>query len=476
MVFEQFYLGCLSHASYLIGDGGEAIVVDPQRDVEQYLEFAAKHGLVIRWVAETHLHADFVSGHRELAERTGAVIALGRAAGATFPHRALSDGDEIRVGCVRLVALETPGHTPESLCYVVYDDAIGPAPQKVLTGDTLFVGEVGRPDLVISSGHTADEMARSLYASLHQKLLRLPDAVEVFPAHGAGSSCGRNIGQELSTTVGDQRRMNYALQPMSEAEFVELVATDLPAAPAYFAHDAETNRRGAPALADLPAPPALSPAELRARQGDGAVVLDVRDGVAFCAGHVPGSIHVGLGGQFASWTGSLVSVGTPIVLVADDDEGVAEARLRLARVGHENVVGRLEGGFAEWVRRGEPVESVGELEVEDLAARLGVAAPAGRAAGANDARSRGGLRVLDVRRGWEFAAGHLPGAVSVPLDQLPARIAEIDAEAPLAVVCQSGYRSAIAASLLAPHRRGAIYNVVGGTSAWKAAGLPMEPA
>jgi glyoxylase-like metal-dependent hydrolase (beta-lactamase superfamily II)/rhodanese-related sulfurtransferase len=472
MIFEQFYLGCLSHASYLIGDAGEAVVVDPQRDVEQYLEFAAAHGLTIRHVAETHLHADFVSGHRELAERTGATIHLGRAAGATFPHRALADGDEIRVGCVRLVALETPGHTPESVCYVVYDDAIGPAPQKVLTGDTLFVGEVGRPDLVISSGHTAADMARSLYDSLRRKLLVLPDAVEVYPAHGAGSSCGRNIGQELSSTIGEQRRMNYALQPMSEQEFVDLVATDLPAAPAYFAHDAEANRRGAPALAALPPPPPLSPKEFRERQRDGAMVLDVRDGVAFCAGHPPGAIHVGLGGQFASWAGSIVPVGTPILLVADDEDGVAEARIRLARVGHENLVGRLDGGFAEWVRRGEPVESIGEVSVEELAARIGVTAGAHRDAGGNGSE----LRVLDVRRPWEFAAGHVPGATNVPLDQLPSRLGEIDPHAQLAVVCQSGYRSAIASSLLAPHHSGALFNVLGGTAAWKAAGLPTEPA
>jgi glyoxylase-like metal-dependent hydrolase (beta-lactamase superfamily II)/rhodanese-related sulfurtransferase len=489
LIFQQFYLGCLSHASYLIADGGKAVVVDPQRDVEQYLDFAKAHGLTIAHVAETHLHADFVSGHRELAERTGATIHLGRAAGATFPHRALDEGDRIELGGVRLVALETPGHTPESLCYVVYDDAQGPEPVKVLTGDTLFVGEVGRPDLVTSSGHTASEMARRLYDSLHRKLLALPDAVEVYPAHGAGSACGRNIGQELSTTIGEQRRMNYALQPMSEEAFVELVATDLPAAPAYFAHDAEANRRGAPALQDLPPPPELAPAEFRTRQAEGAVVLDVRDGVAYFAGHVPGAIHVGLGGQFASWAGSLVPVASPILLVADDHDGAAEARLRLARVGLEHVVGTLEGGFAEWVRCGEPIESIGELGVEELAARLGNDGSGGNnggdgggdgAGGGRDGGGGGdpaaGLRVLDVRRAWEFASGHVPGAVNVPLDELPQRLDEIDASAPLAIVCQSGYRSAIAASLLAPRRKAALYNVAGGTTAWKAAGLPLEPA
>jgi glyoxylase-like metal-dependent hydrolase (beta-lactamase superfamily II) len=456
MIFRQFYLGCLSHASYLIGDGGEAIVVDPQRDVEQYLEAAKELGLTIKHVAETHLHADFVSGHRELAERTGATIHLGRAAGAEFPHRALADGDEIRVGCVRVVARETPGHTPESVSYVVYDDAVGPAPQKVLTGDTLFVGEVGRPDLVTSKNRTAKEMAGLLYDSLHGTLLALPDDVEVYPAHGAGSACGRNIGKELSSTIGLQRKTNYALQPMTKDAFVGLVAEDLPPAPAYFAHDAETNRRGAPALAELAPPVPLAPAALRAKQGEGAVVLDVRDGVAFCAGHVPGSVHIGLGGQFASWAGSLVPLGLPILLVADDEDAVAEARLRLARVGMENVVGSLEGGFAEWVRQGEPIESVKEIEAQELA------------------EQRPGLAVLDVRRPGEFAIAHVPGATNIPLDALPSRLAEIDTTRALAVVCQSGYRSAIASSLLAPRHKAPLYNVVGGTAAWLEAGLPVE--
>src|SRR5919107_28320 len=249
MYFKQFYLGCLAHASYMIGSGGEAAVVDPQRDVEQYVREAESEGLKIKYVVEPHLHADFVSGHRELAARTGAEIVIGAGAGATLPHRPVKDGDELRVGKVIIRVLETPGHTPESVSYVVTDTEVSDAPQKVLTGDTLFVGDVGRPDLAGARGHTAEAMAAMLYESLHGKLLKLDDAVEVFPAHGAGSMCGRNISKETSSTIGQQRRSNYALAPMTKDEFVRMMTTDLPPAPSYFSRDAEINRAGAPPLA-----------------------------------------------------------------------------------------------------------------------------------------------------------------------------------------------------------------------------------
>jgi hydroxyacylglutathione hydrolase len=463
MTFESFYLSCLAHASYLIGDAGEAAVVDPQRDVEQYLEFARVHGLAIRWVLETHLHADFVSGHVELAERTGATIVLGHRAGAEFPHRAVRDGDTIRVGAVRIDVLETPGHTPEGVCYLVTDTASAATPVRLLTGDTLFVGDVGRPDLVTSKGYTGEDMAGLLYDSLHGKILTLPDAVEVHPAHGAGSACGRNISQERSSTIGDQRRHNLSLRPMSKEEFVALVAHDLPPAPAYFGHDAEANRRGAAALAALPPPPALSADEVERRSRDGAVLLDVRDANAFLGGHVPGSLHIGLGGQFASWAGSLLPIDAPIVLVTAGEDEVAEARLRLARVGIEHVAGYLDGGVLAWHESGRPVRALEQVTVDELAEGGG-----------------GERRLLDVRRPGEYAAGHVPGALNVPLDTLaPARagtpadpLAPLSADEPVAVVCQSGYRSAIAAGLLAARHPGPIVNVIGGTAAWLAAGYP----
>jgi glyoxylase-like metal-dependent hydrolase (beta-lactamase superfamily II)/rhodanese-related sulfurtransferase len=459
--FKQFYLGCLAHASYLIGSRGEAAVVDPRRDVEEYLAEAAGQGLVIRWVIETHLHADFVGGHRELAERTGASVVFGARAEAAFPHRAVRDGDEIRVGDVVLRFLETPGHTPESLCILVTDGAVSDQPQLVLTGDTLFIGDVGRPDLAGSRGLSPQQMASMLYDSLHRKLLTLADGVAVYPAHGAGSLCGRNISKETSSTIGEQRRTNYALRPMSREEFVRLTTADLPEQPRYFALDVELNRGGAAPLAALPLPAALAPAEVRRRAEAGALVLDVRSAAAFGAGHVPGSINVGLQGQFASWAGTLLPAGRPLVLVADDEADVREAVMRLARVGLESVAGYLAGGVAAWDAAGLGVGRLGQITVDELRARRD---------------EDPGLVVLDVRRPGEYAAGHVPGAVLIPLDRLEAEAARLEPARRLAVVCAGGYRSSAAASLLLRLGSSELANVVGGTAAWIAAGLPVESA
>jgi hydroxyacylglutathione hydrolase len=301
MYFKQFYLGCLAHASYLIGSDGEAAVVDPQRDVDQYITEAEAQGFKIKHVIETHLHADFVSGHRELAARTGADIIFGANSGAEFPHRAVNDGEEIKLGRVTLRFLDTPGHTPESISILVIDNDVSPQPQKVLTGDALFIGDVGRPDLAGGRGYTAQQMAGSLYESLHSKLLKLDDAVEVYPAHGAGSMCGRNISKETSSTIGEQRRFNYALKPMSKDEFVRMMTADLPEAPAYFPRDAEINRTGAPALEELPRPKALAPREVDALATKGHLLLDVRPSAPFGAAHIPGALNIALSGQFATW-------------------------------------------------------------------------------------------------------------------------------------------------------------------------------
>src|SRR5262245_25485155 len=317
MFFKQFYLGCLAQASYMIGSKGEAAVVDPRRDVDEYLEEARRDGLTIKHVIETHLHADFVSGHRELAEQTGAKIYFGARAQARFPHQPVRDGDEIRVGDVTLTFWETPGHTPESICILVSDPASGPGPQMVLTGATLFIGDVGRPDLAGGQG-TPEELARQLYASIHEKLLTLPDSVVVYPGHGAGSLCGKNISSETSSTIGEQRRFNYALRPMDRAEFVQLVTTDLPEAPAYFSRDAALNRGGPGSLDELPAPTPLAPAQVAEKLAGGAVLLDTRPSAAYGTGHVPGSVHIGLSGQFASWAGTLLPPSAPIVLVTED--------------------------------------------------------------------------------------------------------------------------------------------------------------
>jgi hydroxyacylglutathione hydrolase len=461
MFFKQFYLGCLAQASYMIGSDGEAAVVDPRRDVEEYLAEAEAQGFAIRYVVETHLHADFVSGHRELADRTGAEVVFGARAAATFPHRAVKDGDELRVGRATLRFLETPGHTPESLSIVVKDDDAPGDPGLVLTGDTLFIGDVGRPDLAGSSGWSAEQMAGMLYDSLHEKLLKLPDATAVYPAHGAGSLCGRNISQETSSTIGHERRTNYALQPMSRPDFVALATADLPEVPRYFAKDVAINREGAAPLAGRPLPKALSPAEVDARARAGAQLIDVRSAAAFGAGHLPGSWSLGLGGQFASWAGSMLDPQREIVVVAEDGASVAEAEVRLARVGLESVTGYLAGGTLAWFEAGRPLATLAQWPVDELRAQL----------------QAGPLQVLDVRRPGEYAGGHVPGARSIPLDRLREGEAALDRHRPLAIVCASGYRSSVAGSLLQSLGfTGALYNVVGGTSAWVAAGYPTERA
>lgn len=460
MYFKQFYLGCLAHASYMIGSEGEAVVVDPQRDVEQYVEEAARQGLSIKYVVETHLHADFVSGHCELAARTGAEIVISRRAGATFTHRAVGEGDEVGVGNVTLRFIETPGHTPEGVSILVVDHEVSDEPQKVLTGDTLFIGDVGRPDLAGSRGYTSEAMAGMLYESLHGKLLKLDDAVEMFPAHGAGSMCGRNISKETFSTVGQQRRFNYALAPMSKDEFVRMMTTDLPPAPAYFSRDAEINRAGATALGDVPRPRSLSPLEVVELQNDGRLVLDVRAAAEFGAAHVPGALNVGLGGQFAIWAASLIEPTRKIIVVADSDERVGEAVTRLARVGLETVEGFLRGGMEAWRAAGLETSAVTQISVDDLHQRI---------------EAGDDLQVLDVRRPAEYADGHVPLAVPAPLAGLQWNALEaLDPSHPLAVICAGGYRSSAAASLLLTRGFKEIFNVAGGTSAYVNSGYAVE--
>jgi glyoxylase-like metal-dependent hydrolase (beta-lactamase superfamily II)/rhodanese-related sulfurtransferase len=452
MEFKQFYLGCLAQASYLIGDAGEAAIVDPRRDVDVYIDEAKARGLTIRHVIETHLHADFVSGHRELAARTGARIYFGARAGATFDHVPVRDGDEIRMGSVTLRFLETPGHTPESVSVLVVEAGV---PSAVLTGDTMFIGDVGRPDL-LGARISPQELAGQLYDSLHRKLLALPDPVAVYPAHGAGSLCGRNISSETSSTIGEQRRTNYALRPMPREEFVAMMTADLPEAPAYFGRDAALNREGPAALSTLPPPASLSPSAVRERAASGAVVLDTRPSAEYAAAHVPGALQIGLSGQFASWAGTLLPLETPIVLDAEDPQRVEEARTRLARVGLETVPGYLDGGVEAWQRAGLPLATTEQIDVSELRARL-----------AEDPS----LQLVDVRRPPEYQSGHIERAVSVPLGELAKRAGALDPSRPLAVICASGYRSSTATSVLERLGFSRATNVVGGMNAWNAAGF-----
>jgi len=461
MYFKQFYLSCLAHASYLIGSEGEAAVVDPQRDVDQYVDEAAAQGLQIKYIIETHLHADFVSGHRELAARTGAEIVFGREAGASFQHRAVKDGDELQLGQVTLRILETPGHTPESICVLVIDKAVSGNPQKVLTGDTLFIGDVGRPDLAGGKGYTPQTMAGMMYDSLHQKLLQLDDAVEVYPAHGAGSMCGKNLSNETSSTIGQQRKFNYALQPMTQEQFVEMMTRDLPDAPAYFAKDAEINRAGAPALDQLPQPVALSPARVHELAAQGHVILDVRSAAEFGAGHVPGSLNIGLGGQFASWAGSLIPLNSAIVIVAESEEKVSEAQMRLARVGFENVASFVDGGIYDWNQAGLEVATIPQITVTELKDMIATSAD---------------LQVIDVRRPAEYDSGHVPRAGTAPLAAFRKTLAglNLDPVKPTAIICAGGYRSSAATSILRQNGFTNLFNVTGGTTAWIKAGYEVK--
>jgi len=458
MYFAQFYLGCLAHASYILASDGEAVVVDPQRDVDLYLNAAAEHGCSIRHIFETHLHADFVSGHRELAARTGAKIYIGAQAGAKFPHVPVSDGFELKFGKASIQVSETPGHTPESICLVVIDREQSSSPWAVLTGDTLFIGDVGRPDL--SPKHTPAQLAGLLYDSLHTKLLTLPDNVLVYPAHGAGSLCGKNMRAERSSTIGTERLINYALQIKSREEFIAQLTSNLPARPEYFLKDAEINRSGAPALSELPPLRAIAPKELDLMLRDGEIALDVRSGDDFAAGHVPGSVNIALSGQFASWAGTVLGLTAHPVLIADTDQQLEEARVRLARVGMEVLDGYLAGGVAAWKQAGMPVATTNQISAEELHARW----------------RQGKLRLLDVRRQSEWDAAHIDGANWWPLDNFKVSAPEIDHDTPLAVHCKSGYRSMIASSLLERAGFHNVLNVVGGMDAWQQAQLPVVTA
>jgi len=460
MYFEQFYLGCLAHASYMLASQGDAVVVDPQRDVDIYLQAAREHGVEIRHIFETHLHADFVSGHKELAARTGAKIYIGARAGARFPHIDVQDGFELQVGEIVLEVLETPGHTLESLCFLITDKEKSTKPWAVLTGDTLFLGDVGRPDL--SKTHTPVELAGMLYDSLHDKLLALEDDVLVYPAHGAGSLCGRNMRAERSSTIGTERLTNYALQIKSREEFIRQLTANLPTRPEYFLQDAEINREGAAALADLRELPPISASELKLMLREGIVALDVRPGDQFAHGHVPGSINIALSGQFASWAGTVLGLSASPVLIADSPEQVSEARLRLARVGIEDALGYLNGGIGTWKQAGFTLAELPQITVQVLRDRL-------------QARAS---QVLDVRREPEWHAGHIEDAAWWPLDNFKISPPAIDGDRPIAVHCKSGYRSMIACSLLQRAGFQNVVNVIGGFDAWQQANLPVqsEPA
>lgn len=446
MKFKQFYLGCLAHASYYLGSENEAVIIDPQRDVQQYLDEAEANAQKIKYIIETHSHADFVSGHIELAEKTGAEIVYGERAQTKFPTHKVKDGDELNVGKIKLGFLETPGHTPEGITILAeFEDE----PLKMFTGDTLFIGDVGRPDLVGSKGFTAEEMAGFMYDSLHEKILPLPDDTEVYPAHGAGSLCGKSLSKETWSTLGNQRKHNYALQEMSREEFIEKITADQTEVPAYFSKSAAKNLEGSKALEDLPKPKGFSTQEIENFDG---VVLDVRKNSEYGAGHIPNAVNIGLGGQFASWAGTLVPIGTPLAISADTKEQIDEAVMRLARVGHETVKGFIL--LEDFTGKKKTVEQVPVEKVKENLSEE--------------------IQFVDVRNVAEHKNGHAPQTMNLPLNNLSGEIDKLNPGLPTYVICQSGYRSSLGTSILENAGFDKVYNVKGGTQAWIDAGFEKE--
>ena len=463
MQVKQYYLGCLSHASYLIIDdkSKSAAVVDPRRDIEQYLQDAASGGYTIKHVFLTHFHADFLAGHIELRDKTGATIYLGRRGETEYPVAHVKDGDRIEFGDVRLGILETPGHTPEGISIVVYDLAQGgERPYAVMTGDTLFIGDVGRPDLLASIGVTADELADMLYDSLRQKLMTLPDATLVYPAHGAGSMCGRNLSSETVSTIGEQKKFNYALQPMTRAEFKAIVTAEQPEAPGYFVRDAMLNRQERPSLDDTlgKSMRALDLEEVLRMANAGAQVLDVRDAIDFEGDHLAGALNIGIQGKYATWCGTMLSQEKPIVVIADPGRE-EEAILRLGRIGFDNVAGYLSGGMNSLRTRPDLVHRIDRITAVALEEQR---------------KTPDAPVVVDVRSEKEWAAGHIPGSLNLPLNHLRERLPELAPNRQIIVHCEGGYRSAIGASLLAQAGHPSVMDLVGGFKAWAASKLPVE--
>ena len=462
MFFHQYYLGCLAHASYLLADEatGTAIVVDPQRDIQQYLADAEQHGFTIRHVFLTHFHADFVAGHLELRDRCGATIHLGKRAQAEYGFVPVGDGDALSFPGLRIQVLETPGHTIESISLLVFDLARDAEhPWAVLTGDTLFIGDVGRPDLRASLGWTATDLGGHLYDSLQKKLLPLPDATLVYPAHGAGSLCGKNISKDTVSTLGEQRRFNYALRPMTREHFIQIVTADQPDAPAYFTYDAVLNTRERATLDDtlLHVLQPIALAEFLTLAEAGAQVVDVRTPDRFVSGHLRGSINIGLDGQFASWAGTVLDANRPILLIAPPDRET-EAALRLGRIGFDQMQGYLAGGMEALADRPELIAQTERRSVEEIAPELTAAQSP---------------LIIDVRAPREYAAKHIEGATNVPLSRLRESLQTIPEGRHFYVHCAGGYRSSIAASLLARAGLADLTEMAGGLAAWEAAGLPV---
>jgi glyoxylase-like metal-dependent hydrolase (beta-lactamase superfamily II)/rhodanese-related sulfurtransferase len=452
MIFTQYYLDCLSHASYLVGDEttGRAVVVDPRRDVGEYLADAEAQGLTIELVIETHFHADFLSGHLELAEATGADIVYSSVASPEFEHRSVVDGERISLGEVTLEFRHTPGHTPESMSIVVYEHGDDTEPTAVLTGDTLFVGDVGRPDLLASIGFTREELAEKLYDSLHSQLMTLPDDTKVYPAHGAGSACGKNLSTDTWSTIGNQRANNYALLAPDKETFIDLVTEGQPPAPEYFVFNATLNKRDRELLDETAEPERLDWPAVQAALDNGAVLVDGRDPETFARGHLQGAVNIGLEGRYAEFAGSVVRSDDDIVLFVEPGFEL-EAKNRLARIGFDRVLGVVAEPMQVMLDHPDEVQTASRLTARTFDERRSELAD---------------LQVVDVRNPGEYALGSIDGAMSIPVGQLPNRLDELDPARPTVVFCAGGYRSSVAASLLRANGFVDVSDILGGYGAW----------
>lgn len=453
MLFSQYYLDCLSQASYLIADEatGRAVLVDPRRDIAEYLTDAQAHGLTIEGVINTHFHADFIAGHLEVAAATGAWIGYGHRADTEYPIRKLTDGERISLGDVTLEIMETPGHTPESISVLVYEHADDAVPHGVLTGDALFIGDVGRPDLLASLGVTADELGRMLYDSVQRKLMGLPDSVRVYPAHGAGSACGKNLSTERQSTIGEQRRTNYACTPMDQEQFLALVTGGQTAAPGYFAFDAVLNRKARALFDQTAAPRPLTAAEFAKARVEGSVVVDARDPQEFATGHLAGSVNIPADGRFAETAGTVVTPGRKVLVVAPEDRE-EEIVIRLARIGFDQVLGYLRDPGTAFLDMIGDLTRSSRLTATELQEALDRAEPP---------------VVLDVRNAGERDQGAIDGSLHIPLAELPRRLDEVPADRPVVTHCAGGYRSSVAASLLRNAGRSDVSDLLGGYTAWQ---------
>ena len=459
MIIEQLYTGCLAQGAYYIESNGEAAIIDPLRETAPYLRWAEKAGATIKYVFETHFHADFVSGHLDLAKKTGATIVYGPNAHTSYAVHHATDGEVFKVGDITIKALHTPGHTPESTTYLLLDEA--GKEHAIFTGDTLFIGDVGRPDLAIKGDLTERDLAGMLYDSLQTKIMPLADTVIVYPAHGAGSACGKNMSKETTDTLGNQKRFNYALQAKSREDFVEKVLDGLTTAPAYFAENARLNKEGYESIDQVMkrGSQALSPVAFEAAVNEtGALILDVRKAAEFASGFIPNAINIGLDGQFAPWVGALIpDVAQPIALVAPIGQE-EETVLRLARVGYDNCIGFLKGGFAAWKEAGNEVDTIDSISADTFASQQ---------------QQHPESKVVDVRKPVEFASGHVAGAENFPLDNLNDYMAEMSQNEPVYVHCAGGYRSMIANSILKARGFDNVVNVEGGIAAIQKANVPI---